>query len=97
MAKRIASGLITIAFGVGALCLVGCAATETSSALSVVQVASANTSYTGVKSALSVGKFDNRSSFLRGLFSDGVDRLGGQAKTILLTQRTTETIQALIR
>ncbi len=32
-----------------------------------------------------VGKFDNRSSYLRGLFSDGVDRLGGQAKGILIT------------
>ena len=31
-----------------------------------------------------VGKFDNRSGYLRGLFSDGVDRLGGQAKTILI-------------
>lgn len=31
-----------------------------------------------------MGKFDNRSSYLRGLFSDGVDRLGGQAKTILI-------------
>jgi curli biogenesis system outer membrane secretion channel CsgG len=31
-----------------------------------------------------VGKFDNRSTYLRGLFSDGVDRLGGQAKTILV-------------
>jgi Curli production assembly/transport component CsgG len=31
-----------------------------------------------------VGKFDNRSSYMRGLFSDGVDRLGGQAKTILI-------------
>ena len=33
---------------------------------------------------LAVGKFDNRSSYLRGIFSDGVDRLGGQAKTILV-------------
>jgi curli biogenesis system outer membrane secretion channel CsgG len=32
-----------------------------------------------------VGKFDNRSSYMRGIFSDGVDRLGGQAKTILVT------------
>jgi curli biogenesis system outer membrane secretion channel CsgG len=31
-----------------------------------------------------VGKFDNRSSFMRGVFSDGVDRLGGQAKTTLV-------------
>jgi curli biogenesis system outer membrane secretion channel CsgG len=37
-----------------------------------------------------VGKFDNRSDYLRGIFSDGVDRLGSQAKTILIShlQRT---------
>src|SRR6185312_4437337 len=38
-----------------------------------------------LKSTVVVGKFDNRSNFLRGIFSDGVDRLGGQAKTILIT------------
>ncbi len=65
--------------------LSGCSTTETSQAIASAQVASAQTAYSGPKSALSVGKFDNRSSFLRGLFSDGVDRLGGQAKTILLT------------
>ena len=32
-----------------------------------------------------VGKFDNHSPYMRGLFSDGVDRLGGQAKSILIT------------
>jgi curli biogenesis system outer membrane secretion channel CsgG len=64
--------------------LVGCA-TESSRTVSVPQVNSASTTYSGVKSALVVGKFDNRSSFMRGLFSDGVDRLGGQAKTILIT------------
>src|SRR5262249_11120255 len=45
---------------------------------------SSRTTYTGPRSALVIGKFDNRSSYLRGLFSDGVDRLGGQAKTILM-------------
>ena len=39
----------------------------------------------GAEEHLVVGKFDNRSSYLRGLFSDGVDRLGGQAKGILVT------------
>ncbi len=34
---------------------------------------------------IAVGKFDNRSSYMRGIFSDGIDRLGGQAKTILIT------------
>jgi len=41
--------------------------------------------YHGTRSPIAVGKFDNRSSYMRGLFSDGVDRLGGQAKTILIT------------
>jgi len=31
-----------------------------------------------------VGRFDNRSSYMRGVFSDGVDRLGSQAKTALV-------------
>src|SRR5204863_3547566 len=61
----------------------GCA-TESHQALEVQQVASAGTPYAGPKSTLAVGKFDNRSSYMRGLFSDGVDRLGSQAKTILV-------------
>jgi len=69
--------------------LMGCAV-EKSQALAVPTVASAGTTYNGVRSPISVGKFDNRSDFLRGIFSDGVDRLGGQAKTILIShlQRT---------
>lgn len=64
--------------------LAGCA-TETSRSLEVAKVSSANQYYAGVRTPISVGKFDNRSSYMRGLFSDGVDRLGGQAKTILIT------------
>jgi curli biogenesis system outer membrane secretion channel CsgG len=64
--------------------LAGCA-TESHRALQPQQVASAGTIYQGAKNTLMVGKFDNRSSYLRGLFSDGVDRLGGQAKGILIT------------
>jgi curli biogenesis system outer membrane secretion channel CsgG len=67
-----------------ALCLAGCA-TESHRSLAVEQTQSARTSYSGVRSPIAVGKFDNRSSFMRGLFSDGVDRLGSQAKTILIT------------
>jgi curli biogenesis system outer membrane secretion channel CsgG len=63
--------------------LVGCA-TESHQALTPPRPASAGTAYTAPRSTLMVGKFDNRSSYLRGLFSDGVDRLGGQAKTILI-------------
>lgn len=67
-----------------AVSLTGCA-TESHQALQPQHVASAGTPYQGLKSTLVVGKFDNRSSYLRGLFSDGVDRLGGQAKGILIT------------
>ena len=66
-----------------ALGLAGCA-TESHQAVKVDKPATAAVAYNGARSALAVGKFDNRSSYLRGIFSDGVDRLGGQAKTILI-------------
>jgi curli biogenesis system outer membrane secretion channel CsgG len=50
----------------------------------VEKVQSAAAPYAGVRVPVSVGKFDNRSSFMRGVFSDGVDRLGSQAKTTLI-------------
>ncbi|MFY1840863.1 CsgG/HfaB family protein [Achromobacter xylosoxidans] len=69
---------------IGALAtLVSGCATERSQALAVPAVAAAQQPYQGVRSAISIGKFENRSSYLRGVFSDGVDRLGGQARTIL--------------
>lgn len=68
----------------GALLSAGCAS-ESSRAVPVAQVATANQIYTGPRAPVAVGKFDNRSSYLRGIFSDGVDRLGSQAKTILIT------------
>jgi len=68
----------------GVMLLTGCA-TEQSRTLEVAKVASAGTAYNGTRSPISVGKFDNRSNFMRGIFTDGVDRLGSQAKTILIT------------
>ena len=73
-----ASGLLVLGL------LSGCA-TEQSRTLEVAKVQSYQSSYSGPRQPISVGKFDNRSSYMRGLFSDGVDRLGGQAKTILIT------------
>lgn len=70
-------------FIVGAL-LSGCAK-ESSRSLAVEKVATYNTNYSGPKSPISIGKFDNRSSYMNGIFSDGVDRLGNQSKTILMT------------
>ncbi len=65
--------------------LFGCAHQEESRTLAVQKVESASQPYSGTRTPISVGKFDNRSSFLRGVFSDNVDRLGGQAQTILVT------------
>lgn len=64
--------------------LLGCATTEQSRSVETAKPVSASVAYQGPRSPISVGKFDNRSSFQRGLFSDGVDRLGGQARTILV-------------
>jgi curli biogenesis system outer membrane secretion channel CsgG len=62
----------------------GCAS-ESYRAVAPQTVATAGTQYAGTRAPIAVGKFDNRSSFMRGLFSDGVDRLGSQAKTVLIT------------
>lgn len=66
--------------------LAGCATPqEKSTVIAPTQTISAQNkaNYQGVKIPVSVGKFDNRSSYMKGIFSDNVDRLGSQAKTIL--------------
>ena len=68
---------------VALLGLAGCA-TESSRTVKVEKVEAAATPYAGVRLPISVGKFDNRSTYMRGVFSDGVDRLGSQAKTTLI-------------
>lgn len=80
-ARKTLAGAVLLS---GSLLIGGCA-TEQSRTLEVAKVATANTPYSGARTLISVGKFDNRSSFMRGVFSDGVDRLGSQAKTILIT------------
>jgi curli biogenesis system outer membrane secretion channel CsgG len=81
MKKRIAYLLIFIA-AIGGLA--GCA-TEDSRSLPIAKSASSTVAYNGARNPISVGKFDNRSTFMRGIFTEGVDRLGSQAKTILIT------------
>jgi len=66
-----------------ALCLLGCA-TESHRSLAVEQTQAARTPYNGPRSPIAVGKIENRSDYMRGIFSSG-DQLGGQAKTILIT------------
>lgn len=81
MEKRLlTAGILALGFT-----LVGCAPVEQSRTLETPKPIQSSQAYVGVKSPLSVGKFDNRSTFMRGIFSDGVDRIGNQAKTILIT------------
>lgn len=69
---------------VAAVLLSGCATTS-SQVIETPKVASYGTSYHGTKSKLVVGQFVNRSNFQNGLFSSGVDMLGNQAKTTLMS------------
>ncbi|CUB06381.1 CsgG/HfaB family protein [Marinomonas fungiae] len=70
---------------VALITLAGCSATQTHRAVESETVATYRTDYTGTKSTLVVGNFQNRSSYMQGLFSSDVDKLGSQAKTILKT------------
>ena len=69
---------------IGVVFLCGCAS-ESKRAISVPKVAIANTNYSGQKVSVSIGRFSNQSSYNNGVFSDGEDRLGNQAQTILIT------------
>jgi curli biogenesis system outer membrane secretion channel CsgG len=64
--------------------LVGCA-TESHRTITPETVQSHGTAYGGPVYTLVVGKFQNRSSYMQGLFTEGPDQLGNQAKTILKT------------
>jgi curli biogenesis system outer membrane secretion channel CsgG len=64
--------------------LAGCA-TETHRTLEPQTVASHGTAYSGPVHTLVVAKFQNRSTYMQGIFSEGPDQLGNQAKTILKT------------
>jgi curli biogenesis system outer membrane secretion channel CsgG len=75
------AGIISVAIGL--VVLSGCA-TESSRTLTVAKVESASAPYRGARALVAVGKFDNRSPYMRGIFTDGEDRLGGQAKTTLV-------------
>ena len=60
-------------------------ATESSQSIQPTAVRASYTAYAGVKKKVSLGNFQNQSPYMRGVFSDGVDRLGNQGKTILIT------------
>ncbi len=75
---------IGIAAVIAILGLGGCAS-EKSRTVDTPTVTSAGTSYAGERQPISIGRFTNNSPYMRGLFSEGDDRLGNQARTILKT------------
>jgi len=79
MKKIISSCLIITVI----LCLMGCVS-ESHRSVDVHKTQASLRPYNGPRATIAVGNFDNRSEFQRGIFSDGVDRLGSQAKIILV-------------
>lgn len=68
----------------GALVLGGCA-TESHRTVETESVKTYRTDYSGPKYSVVIGAFENRSDYMRGMFSDGTDRLGKQSRVILKT------------
>lgn len=81
--NRLASRIVP-AF-LAALALAACASSESHRTVEKESVKSYGTAYSGPKYALAIGQFNNASPYMRGIFSEGPDRLGNQAKTILKT------------
>jgi curli biogenesis system outer membrane secretion channel CsgG len=77
--------LRTLAFGLVLCALVASCASESHRTVETATVASHDTPYSGPKYALAIGKFNNASPYMRGIFAEGTDQLGNQAKTILKT------------
>jgi len=71
--------------GALAVVLLAACVRESHRTVATPTVATYGTAYAGPRHVLAVGKFDNRSTYMRGMFAEGPDQLGGQAKTILKT------------
>jgi curli biogenesis system outer membrane secretion channel CsgG len=65
--------------------LASACASESHQVVATESVESSTRPYSGPKSVMALGAVQNHSPYMTGMFSDGVDRLGGQAKTILKT------------
>lgn len=79
--KRV-SPMLTLPSIALSVALAGCT-TQSHNMVESQTVASYGSQYVGEKAPIVVGNFQNRSTYMRGLFSSNVDQLGSQAKTIL--------------
>ena len=67
-----------------AFALSGCMATESSRKIDTPQTAYSSSQPTQGSVSVAIGNFNNKSSYQNGIFSDGKDRLGSQAQTVLI-------------
>lgn len=74
----LATALLVLVLGLGC-------ASEEHRTVAPHAVATYDTSWTGTRHPLAIGRFANSSPYNRGLFTEGPDRLAQQAKTILQT------------
>ena len=75
--------LTTLVFS-SLIALSGCMATETSRKLDTPQTSSSSSQPSQGSILVAIGNFNNKSSYQNGIFSDGKDRLGNQAQTVLM-------------
>jgi curli biogenesis system outer membrane secretion channel CsgG len=85
MNRNLDKNVLTIVMAGVVMSLIAGCATTSSKVVETPTVASYGTSYSGTKSKLVIGQFVNRSNFQNGIFSNGVDMLGNQAKTTLIS------------
>lgn len=83
--NNLSSKILSLCLVLISLTITACAPTQSHRVIEVEKVETAHAPYSGPKSTLVVGKFENRSSYLQGLFSTNSDKLSNQAKTILKT------------
>lgn len=85
MSNNIVVIKIRLVLALTALIVLSGCATESHRMVASEKVESYGTTYNGPRTTMVVGNFQNRSSYMQGLFSSNSDRLGNQAKTILKT------------
>lgn len=65
--------------------VISACATQSNRVISTPKVAAASKAFNGAPVPIAVGNFEDRTDFMRGVFSDGKDRLGGQARISLVS------------
>lgn len=63
----------------------GACATESNKTLEIQHIPSSYSAYNGPRMSVSIGTFDNRSNYMRGIFAGATDTLGSSARTVLET------------